>query len=66
MNIKDKVKTIIDDYSDATTEANDRSHYNAFFKGDTAAESPWNYVKTPFLLKVKGLLASLHMIREGK
>jgi len=64
MNIKDKVKTIIDDYSDAYYQASEYNKYNGFFKNQRTAESPWNYVKTPFLLKVKGLLASLKLVKE--
>ena len=65
MNIKDRIKTIIDDYSDAYYQANEYNKYNGFFKNLKTAESPWTYVKTPFLLKVKGLLASLHIINKG-
>ena len=58
MNIKDRIKTIIDDYSTANDEARERNHILRFFKGpNEAAESPWTYVKDPILLKVKGHLA---------
>ena len=58
MNIKERIKTIIDDYSTANDEARERNHILRFFKGpNEAAESPWTYVKDPILLKVKGHLA---------
>ena len=60
MNIKERIKTIIDDYSTANEEANERNNILRFFKGPTeAAESPWTYVKDPILLKVKGHLATI-------
>ena len=56
MNIKERIKTIIDDYSTANEEARERNKIKSFFKGPSeAAESPWTYVKDPILLKVKGL-----------
>ena len=56
MKIKERIKTIIDDYSFATDEARERNKIKSFFKGPSeAAESPWTYVKDPILLKVKGL-----------
>ena len=58
MKIKERIKTIIDDYSTANDEANERNKIKSFFKGPSeAAESPWTYVKDPILLKVKGHLA---------
>ena len=58
MKIKERIKTIIDDYSTANDEANERNNILRFFKGPSeAAESPWTYVKDPILLKVKGHLA---------
>ena len=61
MNIKERIKTIIDDYSTANDEARERNHFLRFFKGpNETAESPWNYVKDPLLLKVKGHLATLN------
>ena len=58
MKIKERIKTIIDDYSFATDEANERNKIKAYFKGpNETAESPWTYVKDPILLKVKGHLA---------
>jgi hypothetical protein len=36
--------------------------YNGFFKGTKAAESLWTYVKDPFLLRIKGLLARIRGI----
>ena len=60
MNIKERIKTIIDDYSTANEEANERNNILRFFKGPSeAAESPWTYVKDPILLKVKGHLATI-------
>ena len=60
MNIKERIKTIIDDYSTANEEARERNHILRFFKGPSeAAESPWTYVKDPILLKVKGHLATI-------
>ena len=56
MKIKERIKTIIDDYSTANEEARERNKIKSFFKGPSeAAESPWTYVKDPILLKVKGL-----------
>jgi len=56
MKIKERIKTIIDDYSTANDEARERNKIKSFFKGPSeAAESPWTYVKDPILLKVKGL-----------
>ena len=56
MNIKERIKTIIDDYSFAADEARERNKIKSYFKGPSEAdESPWTYVKAPILLKVKGL-----------
>ena len=66
MNIKDQIKTIIDDYSDASIIANEYNKYNGYFKGLRGTETPWNFVKHPFLLKVNGLLASVHVINVDK
>ena len=56
MKIKERIKTIIDDYSFATDEARERNKIKSYFKGPSeATESPWTYVKDPILLKVKGL-----------
>ena len=60
--IKDRIKTIIDDYSVASHEAETRRMYNGFFKGTKAAESLWTYGKDPFLLRIKGLLARIREI----
>ena len=65
MKIKDEIKTIIDDYSQARDISMDYNKYDGFFKGQRGTETPWNFVKHPFLLKVKGLLASLHMIKTS-
>jgi len=62
--IKQEIKTIIEDYSFAIAEAHERNKYNGFFKGHQGTESPWKYVKHPFLLKVKGLLASFNCINK--
>jgi len=63
MNIKERIKTIIDDYSTANEEASERNHILKFFKGPSeAAESPWTYVKDPILLRIKGHLATLRGI----
>ena len=60
MKIKERIKTIIDDYSFATDAARERNKIKAYFKGPSeAAESPWTYVKDPLLLKVKGHLATI-------
>ena len=56
MKIKERIKTIIDDYSFAVDEARERNKIKSYFKGPSeATESPWDYVKDPILLKVKGL-----------
>ena len=56
MNIKERIKTIIEDYSFAKDEANVRNNIKRTYKGDSeATESLWDYVKDPILLKVKGL-----------
>ena len=63
MKIKERIKTIIDDYSTANDEARERNKIKSFFKGhNEAAESPWTYVKDPILLKVKGHLATFHSL----
>ena len=60
MRIKERIKTIIDDYSFATDEARERNKIKSYFKGPSEAdESPWTYVKDPILLKVKGHLATI-------
>ena len=60
MKIKERIKTIIDDYSTANDEARERNKIKSFFKGPSeSAESPWTYVKDPILLKVKGHLATI-------
>jgi len=66
MNIKDEIKTIIDDYSQARDISMEYNNYDGFFKGHKGTETPWNFVKHPFLLKVKGLLASLNVINVDK
>ena len=59
MKIKERIKTIIDDYSFAADEARERNKIKSYFKGPTEAdETPWTYVKDPILLKVKGHLAT--------
>ena len=66
MNIKDQIKTIIDDYSQARDISMEYNKYNGYFKGLRGNETPWNFVKHPFLIKVKGLLASLNVIKIDK
>jgi hypothetical protein len=65
MKIKEQIKTIIEDYSEARDISMEYNKYDGFFKGHRGTETPWNFVKHPFLLKVKGLLASLHMIETS-
>ena len=56
MNIKERIKTIIEDYSFAKDEARVRNNIKRTYKGPSeATESLWTYVKDPILLKVKGL-----------
>ena len=62
MKIKEQIKTIIDDYSQARDISMEYNNYDCFFKGHQSPETPWNFVKHPFLLRVKGLLASLNII----
>jgi len=63
MNIKERIEKIIDDYSEANEEASERNKIKAYFKGPSeATESPWDYVKDPILLKVKGHLATFHSL----
>ena len=63
MRIKERIKTIIDDYSFATDEARERNKIKSYFKGPSEAdESPWTYVKDPILLKVKGHLATFNSL----
>ena len=63
MKIKERIKTIIDDYSTANEEARERNKIKSYFKGPSeATESPWTYVKDPILLKVKGHLATFHSL----
>ena len=65
MNIKERIKTIIDDYSFAKDEAEQRNRIKTMYKGPSeATESPWTYVKDPILLKVKGHLATFHSLLE--
>ena len=65
MKIKERIKTIIDDYSFAVDEARERNKIKSYFKGPSeATESPWTYVKDPILLKVKGLVPYVNCIRD--
>ena len=66
MKIKEQIKTIIEDYSEARDISMEYNKYDGFFKGHSSPETVWNFVKHPFLLRVKGLLASLHMIKTSK
>ena len=63
MNIKERIEKIIDDYSFAKDEAEQRNRIKTMYKGPSeATESPWDYVKDPILLKVKGHLATFHSL----
>ena len=63
MNIKERIKTIIEDYSFAKDEANVRNNIKRTYKGPSeATESLWDYVKDPILLKVKGHRATFHSL----
>ena len=63
MNIKERIKTIIEDYSFAKDEAEQRNRIKTMYKGPSeATESLWTYVKDPILLKVKGHLATFHSL----
>ena len=65
MNIKERIKTIIDDYSFAKDEAEQRNRIKTMYKGPSeATESLWTYVKDPILLKVKGLVPYVNCIRD--
>ena len=65
MNIKERIKTIIEDYSFAKDEAEQRNRIKTMYKGASeATESPWTYVKDPILLKVKGLVPYVNCIRD--
>lgn len=66
MKIKEQVKTIIEDYSEARDISAEYNKYDGFFKGHQSPETAWNFVKHPFLIKVKGLLASLNVINIDK
>ena len=58
--IKQRIKTIIEDYSFAKDEADTRNRIKTVYNGPSeATESPWTYVKDPILLKVKGHLATI-------
>ena len=61
--IKEEIKTIIEDYSEARDISCEYNKYDGFFKGHRGNETVWNFVKHPFLLKVKGLLATLRVIQ---
>ncbi len=51
-----RIEKIIDDYSFAKDEAEQRNRIKTVYKGPSeATESLWTYVKDPILLKVKGL-----------
>ena len=65
MKIKEQIKTIIDDYSQARDISMEYNNYDGFFKGQRGTETPWNFVKHPFLLRVKGLLVKFHMIKTS-
>jgi len=63
MKIKEQIKTIIDDYSEARDISAEYNKYDGFFKGHQSPETVWNFVKHPFLLKLKRLLASMKVIK---
>ena len=63
MKIKEQIKSIIEDYSEARDISAEYNKYDGFFKGHQSPETVWNFVKHPFLLRVKGLLASLKLIK---
>ena len=63
--IKQRIKTIIEDYSFAKDEARVRNNIKRTYKGKSeATESLWTYVKDPILLKVKGLVPYVNCIRD--
>ena len=65
MNIKERIEKIIDDYSFAKDEAEQRNRIKTMYKGPSeATESPWTYVKDPFLLKVKGLVPYIECVNK--
>ena len=56
MKFKERIEKIIEDYSFAKDEAEQRNRIKTMYKGASeATESTWDYVKDPILLKVKGL-----------
>ena len=61
--IKEEIKTIIEDYSEARDISCEYNKYDGFFKGNRGTETPWNFVKHPFLLKLKRLLATMKVIK---
>jgi len=63
MKIKEQIKTIIEDYSEARDISAEYNKYDGFFKGHQSPETVWNFVKHPFLLKLKRLLASMRVIK---
>ena len=56
MNIKERIKTIIEDYSFAKDEIQCKKQYQKNLQGDSRGmvREIWDYVKDPILLKVKG------------
>ena len=66
MKIKEQIKTIIEDYSEARDISMEYNKYDGFFKGHQSPETLWNFVKHPFLLRVKGLLVKFNMIKTSK
>ena len=61
--IKEEIKTIIEDYSEARDISCEYNKYDGFFKGHRGSETVWNFVKHPFLLKLKRLLARVRVIK---
>ena len=65
MNIKERIKTIIEDYSFAKDEAEQRNRRKTMYKGPSeATESLWDHVKDPILLKVKGLVPYIECVNK--
>ena len=65
MNIKDRIEKIIEDYSFAKDEAEQRNRIKTMYKGASeATESTWDYVKDPILLKVKGLVPYIECVNK--
>ena len=57
MNIKERIKTIIEDYSFAKDEVQCKKQYQKNLQKFCTTEDLWDYVKDPILLKVKRLIS---------